>query len=170
MSKNNIPWHRRSKEQPHQIFQMQPLENADYPGRSDLFVGYTVIPALWERYHSGEAVQSRDFSTCGEIFCYLKIDGINGLQGSVFSDKSQIEDTLDETLRHFNVGCVTGSGTGLRYSYIDFALTDLPIASGIIRNVLCGGNIPKRSWILFFDSAKVEQWISVWDETPRPPQ
>jgi hypothetical protein len=163
------PWHKRSKDQPHQVFQKQPVEQADYPGRSDLFVGYSVIPALWERYHSAEPLQSSDFSACAEMFCYLKIDGINGLEGSVFADKSQIEDTLDEALRHFKVGCVVGSGTGLRYSYVDFAVTDFPMACGIIRKVLCPGKIPKRSWILFFDSEKVEEWIGVWDDTPPPP-
>lgn len=170
MIRNNTPWHMRSKEQPHQMFQMQPVEQTDYPDRTDLFVGYTVLPEAWELFHSAATVQSSDFSTCGEIFCYLKIDGINGLEGSVFEDKSQIEDTLDEGLRHFNVGCVIGSGTGLRYSYVDFAVTDTQIACGIIRKVLRAGKIPKRAWILFFDSDKSEQWIGVWEDTPAPPQ
>ena len=166
---NNVPWHMRSREQPHQMFQMQPVEQAEYPARSDLFVGYTVIPALWECFHSSEAVHSTDFSTCGETFCYLKIDGINGLDGSAFEDKSQIEDTVDAALRSFKVGCVVGSGTGLRYSYIDLAVTDVAMACGIIRKVLCAGKIPKSSWILFFDSDKTE-WIGVWDDTPLPPR
>jgi hypothetical protein len=147
-----------------------PVEQADYPGRSDLFVGYTVLPNLWERFHSSEAVCSADYSTCGEAFCYLKIDGINGLEGSVFADKSQIEETLDEALRHFKVGCVVGSGTGLRYSYIDFAVIDVQMACGVIRKVLCAAKIPKRSWILFFDSDKAQQWIGVWDDSPPQPQ
>jgi hypothetical protein len=166
---NKSPWHIRSKEQPHQIFQMQPVEQSEYPGRCDLFVGYTVLPALWERFYSSEAVRSADFSICGETFCYLKIDGISGLEGSVFADKSQIEDTLDEALKHCKVGRVVGSGTGLRYSYIDFAITDVPTACGIIRMVLCAGKIPNRSWIQFFDSDKAGQWIGIWDDTPPPP-
>lgn len=167
---DNTPWWMLSKEQPHRMFQMQPVKQADYPGRSDLLVGYTVLPALWERFHSSETVHSTDFSSCGEAFCYLKIDGINGLEGSVFQDKSQIEDTLDEALRHFKVGCVIGSGTGLRYSYVDFAVIDAPMACGIIRKVLCAGKILKRSWILFFDSDKAEQWMGIWEDTPAPPQ
>jgi hypothetical protein len=167
----NHPWHTRAKDdQRHQMFQMQPVEQEDYPGRSDLFVGYTALPDLWERFHATEVVKSNDFSTCGEAFCYLKIDGINGLEGSVFEDKSQIEDALDEALRHFKVGCVIGSGTGLRYSYVDFAVTDFSMASGIIRKVLCAGKISKRSWMLFFDSDKAEQWIGVWEDSPAPPQ
>jgi hypothetical protein len=149
---------------------MQPVEQADYPGRCDLVVGYTAVPGLWERFHSAEGVHSSDLSTCSETFCYLKIDGIEGLGGSVFGDKSQIEDTLDDALRHFNVGCVIGSGTGLRYSYVDFAVVDVSMACDIVREVLCAGKIPKRSWILFFDSDKAEQWIGVWPDTPAPPQ
>jgi len=160
----------QSKERPHQFFQMQPAEAAGYPKRTDLLVGYSVVPALWQKCSSSEAFHSTEFSTCGETFCYLKIDGINGLEGSVFADKSQIEDTLDEALRSFKIGCVVGSGTGLRYSYVDFAVTDLTIACGIIRKVLCAGKIPRNSWILFFDSDKKDQWIGVWEDTPSPPQ
>ena len=163
-------WHMKSKEQPYQMFQLEPVVRAEYPGRSDLFVGYCVIPALWECFHTSQEVRSRDFSACGETFIYLKIDGINGLEGSIFEDKSQIEDALDEALRHFKVGCVIGSGTGLRYSYVDFAVTDFPMASDIIRKVLCEGKIPKQTWILFFDFERSEEWIGVWEDTPSPPQ
>jgi hypothetical protein len=170
MTRRDItPWHMQSREQPHQMFQMQPVEQPDYPGRSDLFIGHTVVPALWERLSSPEPVRSSDFSACGEIFCYLKIDGIDGLEGSAFADKSQIEDTLDEALRHFKIGCVIGSGTGLRYSYVDFAITDVPTACDVIRKVLRAGKIPTRSWILFFDSDKQDRWTGIWDNTPSPP-
>jgi hypothetical protein len=35
--------------------------------------------------------------------------------------------------------------------------------------VLCAGKIPTRSWILFLDPDKAEQWIGVWEDTPAPP-
>jgi len=170
MNNSNLPWHMRSKDQHHQIFQMQPIEQADYPNRSDIFVGYTVLPDLWERFHSSEPVYSSDFSKCGETFCYLKIDGINGLKGSVFADKAQIEDALDEALRHFKVGCVIGGGTGLRYSYVDFAVTDVSTTCDILRKVLRAGNIPKRSCILFFVTDKSDQKVGIWDDTPVSPE
>jgi hypothetical protein len=171
MKKNNIkPWHMRSREQPHHVYQRQPVERPNYPGRSDLIVGYTVLPILEERLQSSAIVRSSDLSICGETFCYVKIDGINGLEGSIFLDKSQIEDTLDEALRSQDVGCVIGSGTGLRYSYVDLAVVDVPKAVDIVRTVLTGGKIPKLSWILFFDSDKAEQWFGAWEDTPPPPQ
>ncbi len=42
-----------------------------------------------------------------------------------FADKSEIEDALDAVLRPQKFGCHIGGGTGLRYSYIDLALTDV---------------------------------------------
>ena len=169
-NRSRLPWHLRGDELSYQMFQMEPTEQADYPGRSDLLVGSTAIPGLWERLQSLEPVHSADFSACGETLCYLKIDGINGLEGSVFEDKSQIEDTLDEALRSSKVGCVVGGGTGLRYSYVDFAVTDFINACNTIRATLCAGKIPKRSWIMLFDSDKAGQWVGIWDDTPAPPQ
>lgn len=169
MSETEKPWHNRSNEQLRQLFQMEPAAQVDYPDRSDIFVGTTVLPELWERHYSSEAVYSSDFSKCGESFCYLKIDGIDGLEGSVFVDKSQIEDTLDEALRHLGVGCVIGSSTGLRYSYVDFAVTDVVTAINVVRKVLRAGNIPKRSWIIFFDTDKSNLTTGVWDDSPLPP-
>lgn len=169
-TRNDSPLHTQGKGLPHTMFQMQPLARADYPGRSDLFIGYTAVPALWERIQSSDAIHSRDFSSCGETFCYLKIDGVNGLEGSAFADKAEIEDALDEALRHFKVGCVIGSGTGLRYSYIDLAVTDTRSAFDIVRKVLRAGKIPERSWIQFFDTEKAGEWIGVWDAPPEPPR
>jgi hypothetical protein len=166
----DIPMHMRAQGGPCRMFRMTPVQRGDYPERSDMLVGYTVVPALWERLGSSESLRSADFSNCGETFCYLKLDGINGLAGSAFADKSEIEDALDEALRSVKVGCVIGGGTGLRYSYVDFAITDVPIACGIIRKILCSGKIPRRSWIMFFDSDRKDEWIGVWDETPVPPK
>ena len=53
MEKENAKalWHMRPpSEQRHQMFQMQPMEQADYPGRSDLLVAYSAVPALLERF------------------------------------------------------------------------------------------------------------------------
>lgn len=46
-----------------------------------------------------------------------------------------MEDALDAVLREQQLGCVIGTGIGLRYSYIDFAL----VGSGLPLPVGCGG-------------------------------
>jgi hypothetical protein len=151
------------------MFHRSPSEQADYPGQSDLFVGSSMVPGLFDEMVSSEPFRSTDFSTCGEAFIYLKIDGINGLDGSIFSDKTEIEDALDEPLRTAKIGCVVGGGTGLRYSYIDFAVTDIESAVKVIRTTLQAGKIPNRCWLMYFDSDKADKWFGIWDNSPPPP-
>jgi hypothetical protein len=69
------------------MFHGRPPQREDYPGRPDVLVAYTALPGLLERFESAEALRSADFSKCGETFCYLKIDGIEGLEGSAFLDR-----------------------------------------------------------------------------------
>jgi hypothetical protein len=67
------------------------------------------------------------------------------------------------------VGCVTGGGTGLRYSYVDLALVDLKAGLALAREVLQDGRAPLRSWFLFFDAELQVEWLGVYDDTPAPP-
>ena len=71
-------------------------------------------------------------------------------------------------MRREEVGCYVGGGTGLRYSYLDLALTDVARAVVIMR-VLREGNIPKRTWIQFFDTDLQTEWVGIWDDAPPPP-
>jgi hypothetical protein len=57
----------------------------------------------------------------------------------------------DNLQRIHPLGCHIGGGTGLRYSYIDLALTDVKKAIPAIQGRLRQGKVPRRSWILFFD-------------------
>jgi hypothetical protein len=86
---------------------------------------------------------SERFSKCGETFCYVKLDGKDGLDEEKFPDKAAIEDALDEVLRPRRLGCHIGGGTGLRYSYIDLALTDVQQGLDAVRRRLREGNVPK---------------------------
>ncbi len=66
------------------------------------------------------------------------------------------------------VGCFIGGGTGLKYSYIDLALTDLDKGIKLTKEILRNGNITKNSWILFYDSELENEWIGIWDDSPKP--
>ena len=116
----------------------------------------------------GESRQ-RSFSRCGETFCYIKIDGSEGLDEEKFADKAQIEDALDEVLRPDRLGCQIGGGSGLRYSYIDLALADLERGIDVVRKRLQKGNVPRRSWIQFFDADLAAEWVGIYDDSPPPP-
>jgi hypothetical protein len=151
------------------VFKREVEEMDDYPRKLDLLIATTMFPELWKSAHNDRSFYSQRFSRCGERFCYLKIDGRDGLDSDKFADRGDIEDALENALKEARVGCVIGGGTGLRYAYIDLALTDVLQASDIIRRVLRAGNIPRRSWLLFFDCEWEREWIGIWEDTPAPP-
>jgi hypothetical protein len=72
-------------------------------------------------------------------------------------------------LRPGELGSTVGGGTGLRYSYIELALTDVEQAWEQIGNILRAGHLPERTWLLFHDSDVRFQWRGLYDETPEPP-
>ena len=151
------------------MWEMEPEECADYPEQVDLFVSKSVNKPFWMAAHQNGAFYSKRFSRCGETFCYVKIDGAEGLNPDGFADKGEIEDALDAALIPHGLGCQIGGGTGLRYSYIDLALTDLDRSIRVVRERLREGKVPRRSWILFFDTDLSAEWIGIYDDTPPQP-
>lgn len=151
------------------MYDLKPKEADDYPGQLDMFVGKTMFPEMWTCAHSRALFESTRFSKHGETFVYLKIDGTEGLDEEKFQDKGEIEDALDEILIQNSVGSVIGGGTGRKYSYIDLALLDMEKAIPLIQSRLREGNIPRRSWILFFDTYLQDEWVGIWKDTPSPP-
>ncbi len=162
------PYHKLPEEQQWTLFELEPEEADDYPFQWDIFVGKTMIEPLWRNAHSNQTFDSVRYSRHGEIFCYVKIDGADGLDEDGFADKGEIEDALEEALRAAEVGCVIGGGTGLRYAYVDLALADLEQGAEVVKRVLREGKIPERSWILFYDTDLAARWIGIWDNTPTP--
>jgi hypothetical protein len=150
-------------------YELHPGEHDDYSGRDDLLVAITGRPDVFEAAHGGGLFHSQCFTRHGETFCYLKLDGRQGLAGSRFADRAAIEDALNAALIPAQVGCAIGGGTGLRYSYIDLALTNLNAARQVIRDVLLEGGVPRRTWLLFFDSALEREWTGIHDNAPEPP-
>jgi hypothetical protein len=149
-------------------FRLEPEQKTDYPHQIDMFVGKSVDENLWLAAHSNVAFYGERFSKCGETFCYVKLDGSEGLGESKFADKSEIEDALDEVLKPGELGCHIGGGTGLRYSYIDLAVTDVNRGIAAVQARLRQGNVPRRSWILFFDDELAGEWVGIYDDTPPP--
>jgi hypothetical protein len=151
------------------LWRLTPEKATDYPEQLDLFVGTSCNRALWEAAHSGTPFCSQRFSRSQEIFCYVKLDGSEGLDQEKFADKSEIEDALDVVLKPARLGCQIGGGTGLRYSYIDLALTDVERGTKTLRDRLRQGNVPKRSWILFYDADLAGEWVGIYEDSPPPP-
>lgn len=150
-------------------WELQPEEAEDFCQQKDLFIGKSVNPQQWSSARGDGLFSSERFSRCGEIFCYVKIDGSEGLGDGEFQDKSEIEDALNEVLKPEGLGCYIGGGTGLRYSYVDLALTNVERGIEAVRRRLQAGRVPHRSWIQFFDSDWAAEWVGVYDDTPPPP-
>lgn len=150
-------------------WKLKPKQAEDYIEQQDLFVATSANPTQWTAAHSRGPFCSERFSRCGETFCYVKLDGSQGLGEEGFADKSEIEDALDAALKPDRVGCHIGGGTGLRYSYIDLAITDVDKGIQATRERLQAGKVPKRSWIQFYDSDLAAEWVGVYDDSPPPP-
>lgn len=151
------------------LWELTPQQADDYCGQQDLVVAKSPDPALWMAAHSGRLFSSERFSRCGETFCYVKIDGSAGLPEGGFADKAEIEDALDDVLKPAKLGCQIGGGMGLRYAYIDVALTDVEKGIETVRKRLQAGKVPKRSWIQFHDGELAAEWVGVYDDSPEPP-
>lgn len=153
------------------MYEMEPKEQDDYSGKSDIFVYRFIESDLFPLTFSyPESFYSERYARSGEIFIYLKMDGAaEDLNQEHFAAKSEIEDALEEVLGAQKIGAVIGSGTGLRYSYIDMLLCDPRKALSEIQRVLREGKLTKRSWILFHDADMRTEWIGVWDDAVAPP-
>ena len=146
------------------LLELKPKEADDYPGQLDLLVGKTMDVEMWKAQHFPPGFRTCRFSRTGESFLYLKTDGSQGLPEDAFADKSEIEEAIDDVLAPRQLGCSVGGGTGLRYSYVDLAVTDVAAAVQALLPVLRAGKLPLRSWLLFFDAELADEWIPIWDE------
>ena len=75
---------------------------------------------------------------------------------------------LNIGLRKNKMWIVIGAGTGLKYAYIDFVISNIPRGGRIIQSKLRKFKITKNAWLMFFDSSMEAKWINVYDDTPPP--
>jgi hypothetical protein len=150
-------------------YELQPGDAEDWPAREDQFVGITPFIDISKATFAAQPFQSERFSRFGETFCYLKLDGIDGLDAEHFGDRGDVEDAIDDVLVPAKLGRTIGGGTGRRYSYIDLALTDVEQAAPLIAERLRRGNIARRTWLLFHEPELRDEWIGMYDDTPPPP-
>lgn len=149
------------------VLKLQPQQAEDYPERYDMLTCVTCNPDLVAATFSPAPFYSQRFSRCGETFCYVKVDG-SDLSNIGFEDREEMEDCCQRALTADAAGGLVGGGTGLRYSYMELALTHLENGIAAIRRALQSGNAPKRSWILFHDADLSGEWIGVYDDSPAP--
>jgi hypothetical protein len=163
------PCYRAVSEASWSSYELQPEPAADPVGRADLCVAISARPDVFEALHGGSPFYSDAHSRCGETFCYLKIDG-GGEPMSVRAQlRNQIETAIDQLLVPAQLGCVIGGGTGLRYSYVDLALTDVVRSAQALRTLGERGLFAPRSWLLFCDAELAHEWLPLVPGAPPPP-
>lgn len=150
------------------VLELKPQEAIDYPQRADLVTAITCDPGLFGSTFSEGPFYSFRFSRCDEKFCYVKVDGAD-VTGIKFPDREEMEEAVRKILDESGAGCLIGSGTGLRYSYLELALTNVDAAIRELRQLLGNGNVPRRSWILFHDADLQDEWVGIYEDSPPPP-
>lgn len=148
-------------------FELKPKEAVDYARRDDLLTAMTCDPELTAATFESTYFASHRFSRCGETFCYVKVDE-RGSVDSGFADREDMEEAIRATLETQELGCLIGSGAGLRYSYLELALTDLDEALKAIRETLQEGRVSRRSWVLFHDAQWTDEWFPIYEGASAP--
>jgi hypothetical protein len=150
------------------MFETEPVPADDYVGQDDLLLSTTLAPELLKSYLQGAPFSSQRFSRNDEVFCYLKTENPTAGIEQLVARRTELEDELDAELREAGAGCVIGNGLGLRYSYIDLALSQPGVGLPLVRRVARSRDVFARSWILFCDTAWTHEWIGIWDDAPPP--
>jgi len=151
------------------MLQLEPEQAPDYPGQSDLAVVRTCALELWKASHGPGLFFDERFSAHGESFAFLKIDQETVEAERRVEAKTPIDEAVMAYLAEGNRGALTGSGTGLRYAYLELVLADRERSVPELQELLRGLEVPERSWILFFESHLAGEWVGVYPETPPPP-
>jgi hypothetical protein len=141
----------------------------DYPAQDDLLLASTYLPEMLKCFLGGAPFSSSRFSRHGELFAYLKVESGSKDPRLSLSARRVLEDALDAALVSERAGRVVGSGLGIRYSYVDFALSNVDEAIAIVSAVARRVGLPRRSWILFCDTLLADEWAPVYAQTPAPP-
>jgi hypothetical protein len=150
------------------LFELEPETAQDYAAQDDVVLATSMRPEMLKCFLQGLQFCSERFSRHAELFCYLKYESGRTSASERLAERSRIEDALSAVLVKSQLGAVVGNGLGLRYSYIDLALSDVVPALERVHAVAEGVGLPDRSWVLFCDSSLCDHWLCVGraDDTP----
>ena len=149
------------------LFELSPEPAHDYAQQDDLALATTSVPELKKCFLRGEPFFSGRFSRHGELFVYLKYEGSGGEPEARLRERGKLEQALERCLRP-ELGALVGAGFGLRYGYLDLALSDPLAALEALPKALRAARAPKRSWLLFCDSELEDDYLAIWPETSAP--
>jgi len=154
------------------LLEAEAVPAEDYAAQDDLVLFSTCMPEATKCFLEGAPFSSKRFSRHGEGFAYVKTDALGSPVEDRHATRLSLEDAIDDALRPRALGAVVGAGIGLRYVYVAVALSSAPgVAAGLeaLSDHLREANVPRRSWVLFYDSDWDGDWVPVWDDSPEPP-
>ena len=151
------------------MFEVEPEALADYSEKDDLVLAITRVPELLRCYLEGSPFASLRFSRHGELFFHLKYES-EGNPDERLSRRNALEQRLDSELIAARAGRVVGGGLGLRYSYLDFAFSELELGLRLVAERARAEKLPQRSWLQPFDSELAGEWLEIWSGAEAPPR
>lgn len=148
-------------------FELSPEPAADYAGQDDLLFCSTRTPELKKCFLRGEPFFSGRFTASGALFAYLKYETLKSSPEARLAERGRFEALLTRILAECDGG-VMGFGLGVRYGYIDLALTEPDWVQQRLLPELRALEISKRAWILFCDSELQGEHLPVYPDSPAP--
>ena len=149
------------------LFELEPEPAADFAAQDDLVVCSTRVPELKKCFLRAEPFFSGRFSNSGALFAYLKYDSTERTVPARLAERARFEEALARALSPEQAALV-GLGLGLRYSYLDLAVTDADCIGERLLPALRAAEISKRAWLLFCDSELEREHLAVYPDSPEP--
>lgn len=127
----------------------------------------TPFPKLEMQLSNPEHFYSERSSKNGEIFAYLNVQADQNSPDAFDKKRDDFYKGLDTLLRNERLGAVVGDGRGIneRY-YFDLALANVDKAVPLIQEYCKTKNVPKTSWLRFYDECWRYEWVRMYPDTP----
>jgi hypothetical protein len=149
------------------LFELEPEPAADFAAQDDLVVCSTRVPELKKCFLRGEPFFSGRFSNSNALYAYLKYDSAEATTEARLAERARFEAAFSRTVRAEQAALV-GLGLGVRYSYLDLAVTDADCIREHLLPALRAAKIAQRAWFLFCDSELEREHIGLYPDSPEP--
>ncbi|HEX7453088.1 MAG TPA: hypothetical protein VF294_12415 [Polyangiaceae bacterium] len=149
------------------LFELEPEPAADFAAQDDLVVCSTRVPELKKCFLRGEPFFSGRFANSNVLYAYLKYDSLAGTTEARLAARARFEEAFSRSVRSEQAALV-GLGLGVRYGYLDLAVTDFDCIGQQLLPGLRAAGIAQRAWLLFCDSELEREHVPVHSDSPEP--
>jgi hypothetical protein len=149
------------------LFELEPKPAVDYAAQDDLVVCSTRVPEAKKCFLRGDLFFSGRFCNSNALYTYLKYDSNETTAEARLAERARFEDALLRAVRPEQATLV-GLGLGVRYGYLDLAVTDADCIRERLLPALRAAKIPQRGWFLFCDSELEREHLALYPDSPEP--